>query len=80
VDRARSDVPWWKVSLTKNPPSKRLGAVGRHYRPSLDSTEGIGGQLIRSGWTEDDDNGADGNVACRSRLGGMLNYYYRRPA
>ena len=25
-------------------------------------------------------NGADGKVACRSRLGGMLNYYYREAA
>jgi hypothetical protein len=26
------------------------------------------------------DNGADGKVACRSRLGGLLNYYYREAA
>ena len=25
-------------------------------------------------------NAADGEVACRSRLGGMLNYYYREAA
>jgi putative transposase len=38
--------------------------------------QGIGGQLIRKvGATND--NGANGKVACRSRLGGMLNYYYR---
>jgi transposase InsO family protein len=41
--------------------------------------QGIGGQLIRNvGPTND--NGADGKVACRSRLGGMLNYYYREAA
>ena len=26
------------------------------------------------------DNGADGKVACRSRLGGLLNYYHREAA
>ena len=41
--------------------------------------QGIGGQLIRNvGPTND--NGADGKVACRSRLGGLLNYYYRKAA
>jgi hypothetical protein len=37
------------------------------------------GELIRNvGATND--NGANGKVACRSRLGGMLNYYYREAA
>ena len=41
--------------------------------------QAIGGQLIRNvGPTND--NGADGEVACRSRLGGMLNYYHREAA
>jgi transposase len=41
--------------------------------------QGIGGQLIRNvGPTND--NGADGKVACRSRLGGLLKYYYREAA
>ena len=41
--------------------------------------QGIGGQLIRNvGPTND--NGADGKVACHSRLGGMLNYYYWKAA
>jgi len=35
-------------------------------------------RTLRVGPTND--NGADGNVACRSRLGGMLNYYYREAA
>jgi hypothetical protein len=40
--------------------------------------QGIGGQLIRNvGPTND--NGADGKVACRSRLGGILNFYAARP-
>jgi putative transposase len=37
----------------------------------------IGGQLIRSVGPMND-NGADGKVACRSRLGGILNFYYRK--
>ena len=38
--------------------------------------QGIVGQLIRNvGPTND--NGADGKVACRSRLGGLLKYCYR---
>jgi hypothetical protein len=41
--------------------------------------QGIGGQLIRNvGPTND--NGADGKVACRSRLGGLLNTYHREAA
>src|SRR5450759_2527819 len=41
--------------------------------------QGIGGQLIRNvGPTND--NGADGKVACRSRLAGILNFYYREAA
>jgi hypothetical protein len=39
----------------------------------------IGGQLIRNvGPTND--NEADGKPACRSRLGGLLNFYYREAA
>jgi hypothetical protein len=41
--------------------------------------QGIGSELIRKvGPTND--NGADGKVACRSRLGGLLNFYYREAA
>jgi len=41
--------------------------------------QGIGGQLIRNvGPTND--NGADGKVACRARLGGILNFYHREAA
>jgi putative transposase len=41
--------------------------------------QGIGGQLIRNvGPTND--NGADGKVVCRSRLGGLLNFYHREAA
>ena len=41
--------------------------------------QGIGGQLIRN-VSPTNDNGADGKVACRSRLGGLLNYYHREAA
>ena len=41
--------------------------------------QGIGGQLIRNVGPTNDSR-ADGKVACRSRLGGMLNYYYREAA
>ncbi|MGO9665413.1 MAG: hypothetical protein ACLP66_19105, partial [Polyangia bacterium] len=39
--------------------------------------QGIGGQLIRNQPVSANDNGATGKVACRSRLGGLLNYYHR---
>jgi putative transposase len=43
------------------------------------SHQGIGGQLIRNvGATND--NGANGKIDCRSRLGGMANYYCREAA
>ena len=41
--------------------------------------QGIGGQLIRNGGSTND-NGADGKVSHRSRLGGLLNFYYREAA
>jgi hypothetical protein len=41
--------------------------------------QGIGGQLVRN-VCPTNDNGADGKVASRSRLGGLLNYYYREAA
>jgi hypothetical protein len=41
--------------------------------------QGLGGQLIRNVGPMND-NGADGKVACRSRLGGILNFYYREAA
>ena len=41
--------------------------------------QGIGGQLIRNVGSTND-NAPDGKVARRSRLGGLLNYYYREAA
>ena len=41
--------------------------------------QGIGGQRIRNvGLTND--NWAEGSVSCRSRLGGLLNFYHREAA
>jgi hypothetical protein len=42
--------------------------------------QGIGGQLIRNQPVSANDYGATGKVACRSRLGGLLNYYHRSAA
>ncbi len=39
--------------------------------------QGIGGRLIRPNATSANDNGADGVIECRSRLGGLLNFYQR---
>jgi hypothetical protein len=41
--------------------------------------QGIGGQLIRNAGPTND-NGSDGKVACRSRPGGLLNYYHGEAA
>tara|TARA_R110002073_G_scaffold177151_1_gene334889 strand:- start:298 stop:1443 length:1146 start_codon:yes stop_codon:yes gene_type:complete len=40
--------------------------------------QGIGGTLIKP--TAANDNPANGEVRCRSRLGGLLNFYYREAA
>jgi putative transposase len=42
--------------------------------------QGIGDQLIRNQPVSANDNGPTGKVACRSRLGGLLNYYHRAAA
>jgi len=42
--------------------------------------QGIGGQLIKNQVGPTNDNGMDGKIANRSRLGGLLNYYYREAA
>jgi putative transposase len=43
--------------------------------------QGIGGRLIRNRprWMNDND-GTHGQIGCRSRLGGLLNYYEREAA
>ena len=40
--------------------------------------QGIGGKLIRP--TSANDNLATGDIKCRSRLGGLLNFYCREAA
>jgi hypothetical protein len=63
--------------LTSAPPDQGIRRA-LHYMTEL-FHQGIGGQLIRNvGPTND--KGADGKVACRSRLGGLLNFYYREAA
>jgi transposase len=42
--------------------------------------QGLGGQLIEARVGSTSDKGARGKVVCRSRLGGMLNFYYREAA
>ena len=39
--------------------------------------QGLGGQLIEH---SDDENRTSGKVVCRSRLGGILNFYHREAA
>src|SRR5450759_194339 len=42
--------------------------------------QGIGGQLVKGQAGSANDNGGNGAVVCRSRLGGMLNYYHGKAA
>jgi putative transposase len=42
--------------------------------------QGIGGELIKSQPGSANDNGSNGSIARRSRLGGLLNYYHREAA
>jgi putative transposase len=42
--------------------------------------QGLGGQLIRPPASASNDNAGLGPIRCRSRLGGLLNFYYREAA
>jgi hypothetical protein len=42
--------------------------------------QGLGGRLIEKPAGSTSEKGARGRVVCRSRLGGMLNFYYREVA
>ena len=42
--------------------------------------QGLGGQLIVPRQVSDNDNSATGAIRCRSRLGGLLNFYQREAA
>jgi hypothetical protein len=42
--------------------------------------QGLGGQLIQRPVGPVNENGAHDKIVCRSRLGGMLNFYFREAA
>ena len=42
--------------------------------------QGLGGQLIKGKPGSANDNGSNGSIVRRSRLGGLLNYYQREAA
>ncbi|MBN1605058.1 MAG: transposase [Polyangiaceae bacterium] len=42
--------------------------------------QGLGGQLITPPASASSDNGTSGAIHCRSRLGGLLSFYYREAA
>jgi hypothetical protein len=42
--------------------------------------QGLGGKLVRPRVTAGNDNGTSDQIQCRSRLGGLLNYYHREAA
>jgi hypothetical protein len=42
--------------------------------------QGIGSQIIRAKASPNNDNATLGAIGCRSRLGGLLNYYRREAA
>jgi hypothetical protein len=42
--------------------------------------QGLGGRLIVKGVEPANDKGTSGSVVCRSRLGGILNFYLREAA
>jgi len=42
--------------------------------------QGLDGQLVTRKAESANDNGTSGPISCRSRLGGMLNYYHREAA
>ena len=42
--------------------------------------QGIDGQLVKTRAGFANDNGTDGPIVCRSRLGTLLNYYHREAA
>jgi hypothetical protein len=51
----------------------------RHYHTER-FHQGLGGQLIKGQPDSANDNGSNGSIVRRSRLGGLLNYYHREAA
>jgi hypothetical protein len=45
-----------------------------------DSIRALAGQLLQRPVGPVNENGAHGKIVCRSRLGGMLNFYVREAA
>ena len=55
---------------------RAVGEFVRHYHGERPH-QGLGGRLIAA---DDGLRRTDGQVKCRERLGGMLNFYYREAA
>lgn len=55
---------------------RAVAAFLEHYHAERNH-QGRGNELIEPG---DDVGAVAGKIACRERLGGMLNYYYRKAA
>ena len=56
-----------------------VGTFVEHYLTGR-YHQGIGGRIIEPKTSPSNDNAARGPIQCRSRLGGLLNYYYREAA
>ena len=56
-----------------------LKEFGEHYLTERHH-QAIGSQIIRPTAAPSNDNGTPGVIGCRSRLGGLLNYYGRHAA
>ena len=56
-----------------------LGEFCTHYHGER-FHQGLGGQLVRPLAAVGNDNGTPNAIQCRSRLGGLLNFYHRQAA
>jgi putative transposase len=56
-----------------------VGSFVEHYLTER-FHQGLGGRLVRPQALADNGNGTAGAIRCRSRLGGLLNFYYRKAA
>jgi putative transposase len=56
-----------------------VGTFVDHYLTSR-YHQGLDGRIIRPSASPGNDNAGLGSIRCRSRLGGLLNYYYREAA
>lgn len=62
--------------------SGSVGEAARSARVSrpYPNHQGLGNQLITSAAVPETPSNDDAPIRCRGRLGGLLNFYYRRPA